>query len=271
MNTSKPTRLSKIPVLKTSKQRGKTNTSSKSLVVSQKSLESEKENSPRTPSDIFNLEELLCDIQDSIEKKQPNFMEDMKDIISAKDKLYEELNQMKAEKIILEENWKNDRIKLVQENSLLNEKCKESQNIVDEITLNLEMKTSKLKDFESKLSEFKGETELLKESRGLEPNYVNSLLCIQAKLEDTEYGLEELARENQSLQYELEQMSGFSWVEDQTVSSCQDCQAKFTVRLRKHHCRKCGRIFCRVCSAKGRFHSRRNITSTSTFDSSLFI
>ena len=263
MNTSN-SRQSKIPVLRTPRQRGKLNSSPKSLAVSQKSLESEKENSARTPSDIFNLEELLCDIQDSIEKKQPNFMEDMKDIISAKDRLYEELNQMKAEKIILGENWKNDRMKLVQENSLLHEKCKESQNIVDEITLNLEMETSKTKDLESKLSETEGETELLKESRRLKPEYINSLLYIQAKLEDTEYGLEELARENQSLQYELEQLSGLSWVEDQTVSSCQDCQAKFTVRLRKHHCRKCGRIFCRVCSAKGRFHSRKNITSTFT-------
>ena len=71
---------------------------------------------------------------------------------------------MKAEKIILGENWKNDRMKLVQENYLLHEKCKESQNIVDEITLNLEMETSKTKDLESKLSETKGETELLKES-----------------------------------------------------------------------------------------------------------
>ena len=79
------------------------------------------------------------------------------------------------------------------------------------------------------------------------------LFLYQAKLEDTEVGLEELAKENQSLQVlkyhveldpansvlpcfaqlELEQMSGLTWVEDLTVTNCQDCQTKFTVRLRK--------------------------------------
>ena len=48
----------------------------------------EKKERQDTP-DVFNLEELLCDIQDTIEKKQPtNFMEDMKEIIAAKGDKY---------------------------------------------------------------------------------------------------------------------------------------------------------------------------------------
>ena len=34
-------------------------------------------------------------------------------------------------------------------------------------------------------------------------------------------------------QLELEQMSGLTWVKDVTVTNCQDCKTKFTVRLRK--------------------------------------
>ena len=34
-------------------------------------------------------------------------------------------------------------------------------------------------------------------------------------------------------QLELEQMSGLTWVKDVTVTNCQECQTKFTVRLRK--------------------------------------
>ena len=162
MNTLKASRQSKIPILKTTRPTGKPNSSPKSLVVSNQSVDF----SRTTSSDVFNLEELLCDIQDSIEKKQPNFIEEMKDIISAKDKLYEQLNQMKAEKIILQENGKNERNKLIQEYCLLQEKWKESQSFVDEITLNLEKETSKIKDLEINLREFKGETELLKESPG---------------------------------------------------------------------------------------------------------
>lgn len=39
-----------------------------------------------------------------------------------------------------------------------------------------------------------------------------------------------------------------SWVEDSTVIECQNCSAKFTMFLRKHHCRLCGKIYCHECS-----------------------
>ncbi|XP_033627890.1 rabankyrin-5-like [Asterias rubens] len=31
---------------------------------------------------------------------------------------------------------------------------------------------------------------------------------------------------------------------------CQDCQVKFSIKTRKHHCRHCGRILCNKCSSK---------------------
>ncbi|XP_072163422.1 rabankyrin-5-like [Diadema setosum] len=31
---------------------------------------------------------------------------------------------------------------------------------------------------------------------------------------------------------------------------CQECQVKFTIKTRKHHCRHCGRILCSKCSSK---------------------
>ncbi|XP_072043179.1 rabankyrin-5-like [Amphiura filiformis] len=31
---------------------------------------------------------------------------------------------------------------------------------------------------------------------------------------------------------------------------CQECQVKFTIKTRKHHCRHCGRVLCAKCSAK---------------------
>ena len=38
------------------------------------------------------------------------------------------------------------------------------------------------------------------------------------------------------------------WVSDDDVLSCFQCEAKFSVFLRKHHCRRCGFIFCNECS-----------------------
>ncbi|CAI4227406.1 unnamed protein product [Auanema sp. JU1783] len=38
------------------------------------------------------------------------------------------------------------------------------------------------------------------------------------------------------------------WVQDVTRQRCTQCQQKFTIAERKHHCRNCGQIFCSKCS-----------------------
>ncbi len=39
-----------------------------------------------------------------------------------------------------------------------------------------------------------------------------------------------------------------SWVDDNSVTSCYNCQRNFSLILRRHHCRHCGKIFCYDCS-----------------------
>lgn len=39
-----------------------------------------------------------------------------------------------------------------------------------------------------------------------------------------------------------------SWVDDETVVSCYNCNAEFSMFLRRHHCRLCGKIYCFECS-----------------------
>jgi hypothetical protein len=38
------------------------------------------------------------------------------------------------------------------------------------------------------------------------------------------------------------------WAEDATVTCCTKCRAEFNYKVYKHHCRKCGLIFCSDCS-----------------------
>ena len=38
------------------------------------------------------------------------------------------------------------------------------------------------------------------------------------------------------------------WVQDTSRSMCSQCQQKFTLAERRHHCRNCGQIFCAKCS-----------------------
>ena len=38
------------------------------------------------------------------------------------------------------------------------------------------------------------------------------------------------------------------WVPDHAATHCARCHASFWAATRKHHCRKCGRVFCGKCS-----------------------
>ena len=38
------------------------------------------------------------------------------------------------------------------------------------------------------------------------------------------------------------------WVEDTMVNACHHCKRRFSLIIRKHHCRSCGNIFCASCT-----------------------
>eukprot|EP01063_Lacrimia_lanifica_P036941 TRINITY_DN7453_c0_g1_i3.p1 TRINITY_DN7453_c0_g1~~TRINITY_DN7453_c0_g1_i3.p1 ORF type:complete len:268 (+),score=112.38 TRINITY_DN7453_c0_g1_i3:53-856(+) len=42
------------------------------------------------------------------------------------------------------------------------------------------------------------------------------------------------------------------WRPDEKASACEECNTPFTFFNRRHHCRKCGGIFCGKCSAQKR-------------------
>jgi len=42
------------------------------------------------------------------------------------------------------------------------------------------------------------------------------------------------------------------WEEDTRVSQCRGCNCKFSIVVRKHHCRHCGVIFCAQCCREKR-------------------
>jgi hypothetical protein len=44
------------------------------------------------------------------------------------------------------------------------------------------------------------------------------------------------------------QIHEYQWQQDDQVAACNICIKDFSVARRKHHCRRCGRIFCNECS-----------------------
>jgi FYVE zinc finger len=72
----------------------------------------------------------------------------------------------------------------------------------------------------------------------------NSMLSLYYRLK------EETAKilENEKVESIMGKMP--RWLPDDSVSLCGICHERFWILLRKHHCRKCGKIFCKNCSAK---------------------
>ena len=42
--------------------------------------------------------------------------------------------------------------------------------------------------------------------------------------------------------------SGDHWERDDLISVCTTCRVRFSIAERRHHCRRCGRIYCNKCS-----------------------
>ncbi|XP_046406513.1 early endosome antigen 1-like [Ischnura elegans] len=73
---------------------------------------------------------------------------------------------------------------------------------------------------------------------------------LRRRLEDSQAALHEIGRENQTYQMEIAKLSGRKWTEDADATNCAKCAKEFSIRVRKHHCRNCGQIFCNDCSMK---------------------
>eukprot|EP00111_Clytia_hemisphaerica_P000990 TCONS_00002873-protein len=69
------------------------------------------------------------------------------------------------------------------------------------------------------------------------------------KLEQALGGLQELGQENQNIQVQQQMKSTRQWENDADISNCKKCDKSFSFSVRKHHCRNCGCIFCKDCSA----------------------
>ncbi|KAJ1956957.1 hypothetical protein GGI12_005168 [Dipsacomyces acuminosporus] len=41
-----------------------------------------------------------------------------------------------------------------------------------------------------------------------------------------------------------------AWEPDEATATCHKCERRFTLFLRRHHCRRCGLVFCDSCSSK---------------------
>lgn len=73
---------------------------------------------------------------------------------------------------------------------------------------------------------------------------------LNRKVENAQAAMMELTQENQSLQITTNQKNARRWESDNDVAACNGCDKQFSLKIRKHHCRNCGLIYCSDCTAK---------------------
>ena len=61
--------------------------------------------------------------------------------------------------------------------------------------------------------------------------------------------LYEMGREQQKSSLKEAKLADRKWQDDTAVEWCNTCHKKFSLSVRKHHCRNCGKIFCQECTS----------------------
>ncbi|CEG45400.1 Phosphatidylinositol kinase (PIK-D) [Plasmopara halstedii] len=74
--------------------------------------------------------------------------------------------------------------------------------------------------------------------------------CIDNSVEDDEWTNGDDGQLGQDMYRFVQPRRLSSWVQDDAVFACFKCHTVFSLLIRKHHCRACGRIFCSACSSQ---------------------
>lgn len=97
-------------------------------------------------------------------------------------------------------------------------------------------------------SVYEGSEDILEESD--DEARAGGLNCMDSSVEDDEWINGDDGQLGQDMYRFVQPRRLSSWVQDDAVFACFKCHTVFSLLIRKHHCRACGRIFCSACSSQ---------------------
>lgn len=131
------------------------------------------------------------------------------------------------------------------------EGCKR-QNVLLESDLKIEREWRK--QLQGTNHQLMQKTEQLTQEVALLKSHLKQLEAYRKKCEELDKTLEEMGAKLCDVQIETEELKEkannniSTWQDDKEAESCSACEKPFSVSRRRHHCRKCGQIFCGQCS-----------------------
>ncbi|KAL5104476.1 Early endosome antigen 1 [Taenia crassiceps] len=203
-------------------------------------------------------------IIESLQQEMHRLMRDMEVKSSECDRLAKQINDLTSESNSLnatnaELNVELNEVKtrltcLVDSESALKEKLVEMDTALASQKEELGNRASTVTELESKLTSTFAEHQALMdqliESQNRSKQLEIALQTSHQELEGLQRIVLDFGRQNQALQIAQDRLINRQWVSDETVQSCSNCQKEFSISVRKHHCRYCGKVFCQACSSK---------------------
>ncbi|CDS39774.1 early endosome antigen 1 [Echinococcus multilocularis] len=200
----------------------------------------------------------------SLQQELHQFMSDAKAKSDECDRLTKHINNLTSEsnsvnetnaKLNVELNELRTQLtRLVDSENALKQKLVEMDSTLASQNVELGNRASIVTELESKLNSTYAEHQALMdqliESQNRSKQLETALQTSHQELEGLQRIVLDLGRQNQALQITQDRLTNRQWVSDESVQFCSNCQKEFSISVRKHHCRYCGKVFCQACSSK---------------------
>ncbi|KAF8373197.1 hypothetical protein PRIPAC_79626, partial [Pristionchus pacificus] len=209
---------------------------------------------------IEDMTTLNKDLYDKLRGTEDGARRRERELVAANEHIAEERDDL-LDRLEIAELQLKDRITKGEEANILNEQFEDKCEQYTKTIGMLEKKQKELKEARDCIDELKrwkeSANEELERLRPIKEENVK----VKRELEETKGRMEELEKtleeiggrlsESQLAVIDLKEelIPAVAWEDDAGVNGCRVCRGIFTITNRKHHCRRCGLIFCKSCSS----------------------